>query len=269
MPSTPLRVVLEPTSEYELLADYFEGQIDLKAFRAHVRHYRVLSANPLVLEAEKGSYIYIERFGGLVFWNCTEPVIQTLHQELQELLSSGERIDRVRDRLEVHLGGDADHVGFSEVWLKELTLEKLKIVSLALAQSVALDYFEGSVKDAMARFQPVMRGLSQHGKLFLNHHETLKSIGFAMEVRAAVLDNLTLFDSPPETWESESLAHLDSALFDQFDLQERYGAIQQKLVYLSDAGARIMDVLTTRRNHQLEWIVIILIGIEVISFLWR
>ena len=34
-----------------------------------------------------------------------------------------------------------------------------------------------------------------------------------MEVRAAVLDNLTLFDDPPETWESESLAHLDSALY--------------------------------------------------------
>ena len=121
----------------------------------------------------------------------------------------------------------------------------------------------------MARFSPVMRDLSRYGKLFLTRLETLKTIGFAMEVRAAVLDNLTLFDAPPETWESESLAHLDSLLFDHFDIEERYGAIQQKLNYLADAGARVMDVLTTRKNHQLEWIVIALIAVEVIFFLWK
>lgn len=269
MPALPPLVTMDSPGEFEVLADYFEGQIDLKAFRGRFQHYKVLMANPLILEAERNAYIYLEKFGGLVFWNCSPEVIETLHRELAELQTMGERIDRVRDKLKVQVGADADRVDFSEVWLRELTIEKLKIVSLALAQSVALDYFEGSVKNAMVRFQPVMRGLSQYGKLFLSRHETLKSIGFAMEVRAAVLDNLTLFDRPPETWESESLAHLDRALFDHFDIEERHGAIEQKLAYLSDAGARIMDVLTTRRNHQLEWIVIILIAIEVVVFFWE
>ncbi len=255
--------------EYDLVADYFEGQIDLKLFRVHFKHYPVLSANPLVLEPQVGSYIFIEKFGALVFWNCTDEVISTLIQEIKGLETMGDRIEAVRDGLKVHVGQDQERVDFSDVWVGELTLDKLKIISLALAQSVALDYFEGAVKGVMARFSPVMRDLSHHGKLFLTRLETLKIIGFAMEVRAAVLDNLTLFDAPPETWVSESLAHLDSLLFDHFDIEERHGAIQQKLNYLSDAGARVMDVLTTRKSHQLEWIVIALIAVEVVFFLWK
>jgi uncharacterized Rmd1/YagE family protein len=85
-----------------------------------------------------------------------------------------------------------------------------------------------------------------------------------MEVRAAVLDNLTLFDDPPDTWESESLAHLDGALYDQFDLEERLGAIKEKLAYLQDAGATFLGLLDTRKNHRLEWIIILLILVEIV-----
>jgi uncharacterized Rmd1/YagE family protein len=251
---------------YNLAAEYFEGQIDTKAFRAKYPQYAVLSANPLVIEPEKGSYVYIAKFGVAVFWNCPEPLAANLVEEIGALPEAGDHIPAVRDVLHVHVQGEEDRLDFSEVWIRELNLDKLKIISLALAQSVALDYFEGSVKRAMSRFSPVMRDLGRYGKLLLKRRETLKSIGFAMEVRAAVLDSLTLFDPPPETWESESLAHLDSALFDQFNLEERHDAIEKKLDYISDAGARVMDVLTTRKSHQLEWIVIVLITLEVLVF---
>ena len=167
------------------------------------------------------------------------------------------------------MGAAEDSVGFSEVRLREFTLEKLLIVSLTLAQSVALDHFEAAVSRAMARFQPVVSALSNEGKLVLPHREVLRIVGFAMEVRAAVLDNLTLFDDPPETWESESLAHLDSALYSQFDLEERLGAIKEKLTYLNDAGATLLDLLNTRKNHRLEWIIILLILVEILLFLGK
>jgi len=84
-----------------------------------------------------------------------------------------------------------------------------------------------------------------------------------------VLDNLTLFDDPPETWESESLAHLDSALYDQFDLEERLGAIKEKLAYLHDTGATFLGLLETRKNHRLEWIIILLILVEILLFIGK
>ena len=260
-PSTPMELALQ--------ADYFEGQIDIRAFRTRHPHYPVISSNPLVLEPELGSWIQVERFGAVVFWNCSESIVQTFLKDLQELPGAGPRIGSTHDSLTVHVGSEEDTVGFSAVWLKELTLGKLKVISLALAQSVALDYFETSVSTAMAKFHPVVRTLHEEGKLHLQHSEVLSLVGFAMEIRSVVLENLTLFDDPPESWESESLAHLDSALFDQFDLEERINAINQKLVYLKDAGSTLMDVLTNRKSVRLEWIVIILIFVEIVFFVWK
>ncbi len=260
-------LLVEGKATLRLVADYYEGQIDGRLYRAHNGHHRVICANPLVLEPEQGAFVYLEKFGGVVFWNCSDSLVASIHEELRVLPTLGARVEGVRDQLMVHVGAAEEQVGFSEVWLRDFTLDRLKIVSLALAQSVALDHIEGTVRGAMAKFEPVMAGLARHGRLFLSHLEAMKIIGFTMEIRAAVLENLTLFDDPPETWESESLAHLDSDLFDQFDLDERLGAIQQKLAYLSDAAARVIDLLATRKSHRLEWVVIVLIAVEIVFFL--
>lgn len=255
--------------DFQLQADYFDGQIDLKAFCARHPHHLILGTNPLVLEPQKGSFVFLARFGGVVFWNASEALIRQVHEELKSLHGLDQLEERARDFLAVKVGAAEDAVGFSEVDLRELTLDKLRIVSLALAQSVALDHFEAAVSQAMARFQPVVAALSRAGKLALPHREVLRLVGFAMEVRAAVLDNLTLFDDPPETWESEALAHLDSDLYDQFDLEERLGAIREKLAYLQDAGATFLGLLDTRKNHRLEWIVILLILSEILLFIGK
>ena len=270
-PQPSRQCLLKPSEPEELglQADYFEGQIDTRAFRTKHPHYPVISFNPLVLEPEMGSWIYVERFGAVVFWNCSETLIQTFLADLQVLDGAGPRIGSTHDSLSVLVGSDEETVGFSAVWLKELTLGKLKIISLALAQSVALDYFETSVSAAMARFHPVVRTMREEGTLRLKPGEVLSLVAFAMEVRAIVLENLTLFDDPPESWESESLAHLDSELFDQFDLEERISAINQKLGYLKDAGSTLMEVLTNRKSVRLEWIVIILIFVEIVFFVWK
>lgn len=265
----PLLKALQDGGDLPLSADYFEGQIDLRGFRAAHPEYPVLSANPLVIELEQGRWAYLEKFGAVVFWNPTPEWIRTLHDQLRALPGAGRWVESAHDELAVHLGAPEDQVGFSAVWLREPSLDKLKIISLALAQSVALDHFETSVREAMGRFQPVVRTLRERGRLSLSHREAMKLVGFSFEVRATVLENLTLFDDPPETWESESLAHLDSALFDQFDLEERLSAINQKLAYLSDASARLVEVLNSRKNHHLEWIVILLIAVEIVIFFWK
>jgi uncharacterized Rmd1/YagE family protein len=257
------------SAEFRLQADYFDGQVDLKAYCARHPQHPLLGSNPLVLEPQKDSYIYLSRFGGVVFWKCPESLVQQIHEELKALSGHSQMEERTRDFLQVKVGAAEDSVSFREVRLREFTLEKLDIVSLALAQSVALDHFEGAVSAAMARFQPVVAALCRNGKLMLPHREVLKIVGFAMEVRAAVLDGLTLFDDPPETWESESLAHLDSALYTQFDLDERLGAIREKLAYLQDAGATFLGLLDTRKGQRLEWIVILLILIELLLALSR
>ena len=97
--------------------------------------------------------------------NCPEALISLIHEELRALPMHHLLEEQARDFLMVKVGAPEDSVGFSEVQLREFSLEKLGIVSLALAQSVALDHFEGAVSRVMARFQPVVAALAHNGRL--------------------------------------------------------------------------------------------------------
>jgi uncharacterized Rmd1/YagE family protein len=255
--------------ELRLKANLFTGQIDLRAFRAKHPHYPVLCSSPLVLEPEKGRYCYLSRFGVAVCWNCPEALIQALHEDLLGMPGVGQLAESATDRLKVSVGGAEDRVDYNEVWLGQLTLDKLRLVSLLLAQSVALDQFDIDVSAALARFQPVVHAMRELGQLSLQYAEVLKIVGFTMDVRINVLGSLALFDDPPETWENEALDRLHHSLYHQFDLQRRLEAINQKLAYLTDAAATVMGVLTSRTSHRMEWIIIVLIFIETAFFVWK
>lgn len=248
-------------------AECLDGPIDLKAFLEAHPAYRVLCRSPLVVERE-GTTFYLSRFGVVVAWQAPPEHLRTLREDLLALPGAGRLLDSAADRLIVHPGADADRVGFNEIWLKDLSPEKIRVVSRILAQSVALDHFELEVSAAMAKTQPLLASLRRRGRIAAGHREVLKIVGFAMDVRGTVLNGLTLFEDPPETWEDEALDRLHRGLAEQFDLPRRGAAVSQKLDYLSDSGQVLMDLLSTRKAHQLEWIVIVLIFIETATFLW-
>lgn len=264
LPSAGLEAV---TNSHAVRADYFEGQINLKHFRATYPHYTVLSADPLVLEPERGSFIALTKFGAVVFWNCSSEVMHALRRELQELPGVLDRNAQVSDTLQVHTGEPEDKVTFNEVWLRELTLPKVKVISLALGQSVALDRFEIDLSEALQRGEPVARALAERGALILSERQVLESVGFVLGVRSAVLANLTLFDAPPEAWESEAIAYLDTQLYDHFDLEERLAAVNKKVEFLADVSSTLIEVLNNRKSRRLEWMIILLILFEIVHSL--
>lgn len=245
-------------------AYYYTGQINLKHFRSRYPHYPVLASDPLVIEPERDCFAALTKFGGAVLWNCSDQVVQDLLKEIDDLPESLSRDQRLEDTLEVTVQAASDKVTFNEIFVKDLTLEKLKIISLGFSQSVALDNFESEVMAALRKFEPVVSMLRDRGKLILREKQILQVVGFALEVRSAVLANLTLFDDPPETWEDEALARLHSLLYEHFDLRERESAISQKIQYITDINSTLMDVLNNNKSHRLEWIIILLIAFEIV-----
>ncbi len=252
--------------EFRVHAAYFEGRIDLAQFRARHPEYPVLALDPLVVEPVRDRYVVLTKFGSVLFWNCGPAEIEAVERDVAGLPGALERNPEVADELVVLTGQELDLVTWKEIRLRQLTLDQLKIVSRALGQSVALERFENEVQAAMSRSQPVVSALRARGELIQDQREILQTVGFALDVRAAVLANLTLFDSPPEAWESEAVAHLDAQLWDYFDLDERLSAINQKVSYLADLNDTLTDLLNHRKSQRLEWIIIGLIFLEILFF---
>jgi required for meiotic nuclear division protein 1 len=248
-------------------AVYLEGQIDLKSFRTRNLEYPVLAADPLIFEPVRGSFLVVTKFGALVFWNCPEALQRTLLADARSFMRDSQA-EKMEDWLDVLVGAGENIVTFNEIRVKELSLDRISIISLAIAQSVALDHIESEVAMALSRFEPVVAEIHDTGRLHLSVKQVLKAIGFALQVRSMVLANLTLFDRPPQTWESEMLERLDSQLYDFFDLEERLSAINQKVAYFTDMSSIFMNCLSDRRTVQLELAILLLILIEVVLFIW-
>lgn len=266
--SLPSEISLISGTGSRVRADYFHGRIDLKAFRQQRPEYSVLATDPLLIEPEAGAYAVLTKFGGLVCWNCSEGTQQQLRQAVASLPDSHERSEEVSDEIEVVSGESKDTVEFERITIRKLTREKVKIISVALAQSVALEYFENRVQEALRQSEPIVLLLRREGTLRRSEKQTVQAVGFAMEVRSAVLAKLTLFDSPPEAWENAGLARLVAQLYDYFDLDERLSAIKEKVNYLTDLNSTLLNLLSNRKSRHLEWIIIALIALEIVFFVY-
>jgi uncharacterized Rmd1/YagE family protein len=247
-------------------ADYFHGRIDVRRFRAENPQYTVLASEPLLLEPREGTYAALVKFGGLVCWNCPDELREELRRAVAALPGSHARSSEVEDSVDVVTDQPQDLVEFDRITIRKLTIENLKVISTALAQSVALEYFENRVRESLNQSEPIVVRLREEGRLRQREREVIQAVGFALEVRSAVLAKLTVFDSLPEAWESAAIAKLVSLLHQHFDLEERLAAIKEKVDYLTDLNSTLLDLLSNRKSRRLEWIIIILIALEIVIF---
>jgi uncharacterized Rmd1/YagE family protein len=203
-------------------------------------------------------------FGAVVFWQCPKPVCVAVLEKIQQVMKMDPPRSEVRDDLVVLVGQPEDRVNFKDVWLQNLTLEHVRIISETLGRSVALGRCESSVSLALKNTTPIVQALEARGELTPSAKTILKTVGFTLAVRDAILSKLGLFDDPAETWQSERLSRLHNHLYDHFDIKKRLSGLHEKVSFLSDLNQLLMTLLQNRTSHRLEWIVILLIVIEVI-----
>ena len=86
-----------------------------------------------------------------------------------------------------------------------------------------------------------------------------------MNIKNGIYENLYIFDSPENTWESEELAKLDSNLKYTFDLKNRYRNIQDRISITKENLELFKDIWDHKESSTLEWIIIVLILVEIID----
>ncbi|MFO0967474.1 MAG: RMD1 family protein [Gemmataceae bacterium] len=267
-----LRTVTTPVSvdaaRLHLQAEYFPSPIPLAPLQASYRERSVLCADPLVIKLAGNAHAVVLGFGAVVFWECDAALAATLREEIRTLLH-GTAPSEVRDEALILLDQPEERVGFREIRLGALSLEHMKVISGTLGQSVALKHSELSVAQALKSTAPIVQALETRGALVPAATTIVKTVGFTLSVREAILARLSLFDDPAEAWRSERLARLHALLYEHFDIKKRLSTLEKKIAFLSDLNLTLMNLLQTRTSHRLEWIVILLIVIEVLFSIYH
>ena len=163
--------------------------------------------------------------------------------------------------------GATPAVKFDRVVVAELDARVAEIIALVVAQSVAMDYYEGDVDTMIAELQKRSRILAERGALVGRARQLMRFIGHGMTMRSQVIHTLSLLVSPGATWDSEPLDRLYRDLRVAFEIEERYLALDHEIRIVQDNLALMVDMVRQRRYTFLEVTVAVFVVAETILFL--
>lgn len=241
--------------------------IDVKGFCA-VFKAELYYSDPSELFFRMGTdrYLYVFKYGAVCFLNYDDAAIA---KTLEQIIPFCKNIfaSKLTDEFLVETGARELRVGFNKIEVPSATVDVMRLVMLNVTQSVALDYYEEQTNSLLTETNQYTQKLENKGRLGISGAKLKKYIGRTLLLRNRIAENIYVFDSPPETWENETLNKIDADLKRTFDLQVRVRMIGEGLNIVKDNLELFRALLQYRNGNILEWIVIILILVEVMDLI--
>jgi len=239
--------------------------IDIRSFRSVFTaelHYH--DSDELFYRIDPDQFIYVFKYGVVCFLNC-EPVRIGNFLQLVRAHAKNPMEEPLNEDFIIETEAPENRISYNKIEVMRTDVEVLRLVMLNVSQSVALDYFSDHTEKLLAETNLHTRHLEQKGRLFISGRKLQRFIARTLMLRNNIVENLYIFDSPPETWEDESLSRVDAGMKRTFDLQERFRNISEGLQIVKDNLDLFRDIMKYRHSNILEWIVIILIAVEVVN----
>jgi uncharacterized Rmd1/YagE family protein len=217
--------------------------------------------------AHNGGWAVVHDFGAFVFIGVAEGERARMMKALVGSLSA-EPHPPLEETFAVEIApGSPPAVRFDRVVVAQLDLRVVEILALVVAQSVAMEYYEGDVDALVVGLEQSSRALAAKGRLRGSAREMLRFIGRGMSVRTQVVHTLSLLDSPGATWDDEALDRLYRGLRTSFEIEERYRSLDHELGVVQDNLELLVDMVRHRRTLLLEVAVAVFVGAELLILL--
>lgn len=251
----------------EVRAIYFDKNFKIpkirKAFPEEVK-----ITDPLVLTQEQGKYIVVLKYGVIVFWGFKEAEASSYIRKLSKRLGRPLGV-LTEETIEVSMDGKDDEVLDGQVILAEVTPEKVAVVSLVLGRSLAVEHYEKSIDQSFSDFDDMVRHFGESGSFKVSTKDLLKKAAFVMNIRHDTMNRISVLDSPELTWDDTALYDFYKELMDDYEIEDRYQILGQKISAIHSDSEFLLDLINTRRSHWLEITIVALIVLEIIIFVYE
>lgn len=215
--------------------------------------------------SEKNRFLYVFDYGVIVFANFDAIGKSEFVGFIKKYTTSLVAINLSEEyRIEINNETDKPIVKNNFVSVSKIDSSMMRIIMLNIGQSVALDYYENLTDELISSSKHYIVQLEKHGKISISKTNLLKYIGKVLNVKNSIVDNLYILDDPNLVWDNEELNFLNRNLKANFDINTRFKDLDYRLQIVEDNLTLFTDVLNVRESSRLEWLIIILIFIEII-----
>ena len=227
------------------------------------------SATKLVYREGENGFYFIYRFGSVIFFNVDPERQRSIIEKIKMLIGHKPEM-LISEEFYVDIRPvEKSSVGFEGAILDRLSVDRIEIVALVLAQSTALEYFEARVDEMMKLTGVIAQTLKNKGRLLGSSKSIKKSIGQCIMAKQQLVASLYLLDKPDETWDDQILDKLYREAVEMFEIKDRYKTLDYKLRMIQENLELIANLLQYRHANYLEWAIIYLIAIEIVFSIYE
>lgn len=254
---------------FKVVAFQVSDSIDIRTFKneftAELIYY---DSDELFYSYGSNKYIYIFKYGVVCFLNFDEIKTTEFIQLITNFCKSVFE-EKLNDEFIIETNCEKNKFGYNKIEIIKPDEEILRLIMLNVAQSVALDYYSQQAELLLLDTKEHTQILEKKGRLDLSGILLKKFIGKTLNLKNRISENLYIFDAAPETWEDENLNKIDTGLKNTFDLQSRYKNVSEQLQIVKENLDLFKDIMQHKKASLLEWIIILLIFIEVVNLFFE
>ncbi|KAL6477693.1 hypothetical protein MHYP_G00135280 [Metynnis hypsauchen] len=262
-----------PTLCHDLMANGFFEIRDLPRDASNV----LVIGTEMAAKPSDSALMFFFREGSVVFWNVAETAVKKAMRILEQHEIQPYEVALVHWENEeinyaVGEGNSKLHRGNfifnSEMDYEQVLLEKFAF-SNALSLSVKLAIWEVSLDNFVESIQSIPETLKSGKTVKLSRAEVLQKIGELFALRYCINLSSDLLITPDFYWDREDLEQLYDKTCQFLNINRRVKVVNEKLQHCTELTDLMRNHLGEKHSLRLEWMIVILITIEVMFELAR
>jgi len=210
------------------------------------------------------AYSMIFPYGVVVHWNVELDERRKLQTQLCEF-AIDLHDDIQEDSFRYKVNAQQHRIQFDTIEMESDEDKKnLVAVSHAMAQSIKLASFERKTQQTIEKTKHLPESLANTGRINLSKKALAKIRGQLFLANSDIILKFDLLDVPEFFWEHPEYQALYLQMSNYLELSQRTNVLSKKL----DTIHTLLEMLADEQKHHhsstLEWIIIILIAVEII-----
>lgn len=252
------------------------GYVEVTSLPRDAANILVMGVESSAKEGDPGT-IFLFREGAAVFWNVKEKTMKHVMQVLERHETQPYEVALVHwENEELNYikteGQSKLHRGEiklnSELDLDDAILEKFAF-SNALCLSVKLAIWEATLDKFIESIQSIPEALKAGKKVKLSHKEVMQKMGELFALRHRINLSSDFLITPDFYWDRANLEELYDKTCQFLSITRRVKVMNEKLQHCMELTDLMRNHLNEKRALRLEWMIVILITIEVMFELGR
>jgi uncharacterized Rmd1/YagE family protein len=223
----------------------------------------LVSTAPLAFHAGQAGFAVLYRFGVAVLFGLSPLEEDEIVTKIGARVSGASRGDDETLVMETVTDSEGKVLLNGRFGVKDLSEGRLLVIADALAKSVALARDERRVNAVFDTVEPFAAELASKGRPPWRRRVMLELIGQTLLVRHRVSGRVAVDDKPDVLWDRPDLERLYARLEDEYELEARGRTLNAKIDVIGETARALTDLIDADRSVRLEWIIIVLIGMEI------